>query len=110
MTFFRWFLGLFQKYPMLGGVPRSPKFAKLAKEFIKEKGGKCEATGVSFDLEVHHILPYHLYPEKELDKNNFIVLTHWIHFFLAHLGRWASHNEKIVEHAKWLRELIRNRP
>ncbi len=112
MTFLYWILSWFgyHHYPLFGGVPRSPKFAKLAKEFIKEKGGKCEATGVSFDLEVHHIKPYHLYPELELEKSNLIVLTHWIHFFLAHLGRWASWNEKIVEHAKWLRDLIANRP
>ena len=100
----------FTHYPLLGGVPRSSKFAKLAKEFIKEKGGRCEATGVTFDLEVHHIKEYHNFPELELDKTNFIVLTHWIHFFLAHYGKWASINRNIIADAQWLRAKIISRP
>lgn|SRR3990167_7986904 len=110
MNFIWYILSWFHRYPTFGGVARSPKFQRLAKEVIKERGGKCEATGVSFDLEVHHIKEYHNFPGLELEKSNLIVLTHWIHFFLAHLGRWASINREIVAHAKWLRELIRNRP
>lgn len=104
-----WFLSLFRRYPTLGGVPRSPKFAALAREVIKERGGKCEATGYAKDLEVHHVVPYHIDPSRELDKTNLIVLTHWMHFFLAHFGNWSSWNDNIVEDARKLKERIKNR-
>ena len=70
----------------------------------------CAATGSTKDVELHHLQPFHLHPELELDENNVIWLNRDIHFFLGHLGSWKSYNEDIVEDAKWLREKIRNRP
>ncbi|GCE16544.1 HNH endonuclease [Dictyobacter kobayashii] len=50
-------------------------------------------------LQVHHIKPFHLYPELELDPNNLITLceirgrTH--HLLIGHLDDWESYNIRV---------------
>ena len=91
------------------GAARSSGWSTLSRRIIAEVG-ECEATGSKKNLEAHHIIPFHLRPDLELVRSNIIVLNKWIHFFLAHFGYYGSWNENIREHAKWLRDLIKNRP
>ena len=41
----------------------------------------CDATR---NIEVHHIYPQHLWPERATDTNNMICLCRRCHFVLAH--------------------------
>lgn len=48
---------------------------------------------------MHHILPYHLYPDLELDLDNLITLCekpgHDCHFTFGHLHDWYSFNRLV---------------
>ena len=92
----------------LGGRRRSPLWRMVRKEYAR-KHPKCEATGSTKKLQVHHIKDFSTNPELELDENNLIMLTRPIHLYLAHLGSYRSINPDIVEDAKILLEKIKNR-
>jgi 5-methylcytosine-specific restriction protein A len=67
-------------------------------------------------LVVHHIKPYHIFPELELDEDNLITLCEGDrhsanhHLFVGHLMSYKSFNENVVEDAATWREKIRKRP
>lgn len=54
------------------GKKRSPKWRKFCKGFLK--GKVCAACGKADGLQLHHIQPFHLFPERELDETNVIPL------------------------------------
>lgn len=95
------------------GALRSPKWRQIQKEHIK-KFPTCAATGkkgtLLNPLSVHHVKPFHLYPELELDPNNLITLSFWAHLWLAHLGNYKSFNLNIREDAATLLAKIISRP
>jgi hypothetical protein len=89
---------------------RSPKWSSVRKEHLKHQP-VCQACGRKDDLEVHHIIPYHKNPEKELDPNNLITLcSKNCHLLLGHLMDYKSWNENVVEDSKFLSSKIKNRP
>jgi len=55
-------------------------------------------------LHVHHIKPFHLHPQLELDPRNLITLCEARgrdhHLLLGHLGTWESYNEHIRDDVK----------
>lgn len=71
---------------------------------------RCAVCGGRELLEVHHIRPFHLWPELELDSNNLLTLcehpTRQCHLRWGHLGWWQAYNPQIL--ADVLR--IRGRP
>ena len=76
----------------------------------------CSLCGGSDKIEVHHIRPFHLNPELELDPNNLITLCESgkggvnCHLHLGHLGNFKSYNTTVMEDAdKWCLK-ISNRP
>lgn len=48
---------------------RSPEWPHVREEFLKACPA-CAACGGTEDLNVHHIQPFHLHPELELDPAN----------------------------------------
>jgi len=63
------------------------------KEVLAERGYICELTGVSSNkLSVHHIDSVHLFPNKQFDKSNVIVITKDIHmdFHRKYGFQWAT--------------------
>ena len=89
---------------------RSPKWRKVRNEFIKNNN-ECAACGRDDDLEVHHIVPYHVDPSLELDHCNLITLCgKHCHFIFGHLGDWKSWNKDVVEDTKNYHKKIINRP
>lgn len=83
-------------------TPRSPQWqgvrhAHLAKE------PSCRACGGHDFLEVHHIKPFHLFPELELDDANLITLcmhpSHSCHFVQGHLLDYQAYNLSVEEDA-----------
>lgn len=102
---------LYQK-PVFSKNPRSSLWRAVRKTHLKEFNA-CLACGGRVSLEVHHLMPYHQYPELELDKNNLITLCdsksrcHWI---IGHLLNWRSYNPHAKADALIFREKILSRP
>jgi 5-methylcytosine-specific restriction enzyme A len=76
----------------------------------------CEACGcgVKALLNVHHIHPFHEFPQLELEETNLITLcespSHNCHLIFGHLLKWSSWNLDVVHDAKWYRVKLANRP
>ena len=78
---------------------RSSQWAKIRKEHLL-KNPKCEWCEGTKKLEVHHIKPFHLHPELELDPNNLITLCETkteCHLLHGHLGSWQKENPAILQ-------------
>lgn len=64
-------------------------------------------------LNVHHIRPFHLYPELELVEDNFITLCENpgfnCHFVIGHCMFWTAWNPTVVLDAHNLNQKIANR-
>ena len=77
---------------------RSSHWPTLEKRFIAEHS-KCAACGSTEKLNVHHIKPFHLFPELELDEKNLITLCmeHQCHILLGHGGNFKAYNPHCVE-------------
>jgi 5-methylcytosine-specific restriction enzyme A len=95
------------------GMPaRSPQWPATRKAWLKLNPA-CAACGSVDNLEVHHMQPYHLHPDLELDNKNFITLCENggnCHFFVGHLKDWKSFNKSIKEDAKIVLKKIKSRP
>lgn len=67
-------------------------------------------------LEVHHIKPFHLHPELELDPSNLIVLCESgggglnCHLAIGHLGSYKSFNVDVVNDSATWKKKIESRP
>lgn len=90
-------------------MPRSRHWAEVRDKFLQDHP-RCEVTGSRIDLEVHHIVPFHLVPALELRESNLIVLTREIHFFVGHLCNWKSYNPTCVDDVLAWRKKIEKRP
>lgn len=97
--------------------PRSPHWEQLERDIVA-KHPYCAATGKEPEhndgliLNVHHIRPYHLRPELELEPTNLIVLMGGVlavHLWLGHLGDWHSFNPHVVEQAAEFLKQVRSR-
>ena len=76
----------------------------------------CAVCGGAKNLEVHHIHPFHLHPELELDQSNFVTLCEEdidgvnCHLLFGHLGNFKSFNvDVLADAAHWLAK-IQGRP
>lgn len=86
---------------------RSSLWPSVRKEHLRIHGA-CAVCGGKQKLNVHHILPFHLDREKELDAENLITLcegnsTINCHLRFGHWGNFAKkYNPDIREDAtKW---------
>ena len=76
----------------------------------------CELCGGSEDLEVHHVRPFHLHPDLELDPDNLITLCEAkkdgvnCHLFAGHLGNFRSFNVDVRADASEWHNKIKTRP
>lgn len=78
------------------------QWKKLRNQFIQEQPF-CQMCHTTKKLEVHHIYPWHLFPEKRYDKTNLITLCNHCHFYFGHFGNWKNYNENIKEMANCLK-------
>lgn len=97
-------------YNILGIRLRSPKWTSVRKEHLK-KQPFCQACGSIKDLDVHHIEPFHLNPDKELDPDNLITLcSKYCHYTIGHLMDYKSWNKDVVNDARVYLDKVKNRP
>lgn len=101
MGFFRKLFGLEDDRTF--GAPRSGKWPTVRKHFLE--GKTCAACGSSDSIEAHHVVPFHIAPDKELDEHNLIALcdSHGCHFAFGHLYSWKAYNQSVRADAEsWL--------
>lgn len=89
---------------------RSPKWSSIRKKHIKENP-KCAVCGKDTKIEVHHIEPVHINPDRELDPSNLITLCDSpCHLIFGHLMDYRSWNKDVVEDSKNYNLKIKNKP
>lgn len=75
------------------GLARSSRWAGVRARFLTSK--RCACCRRQSNLNAHHVKPFHLFPELELDENNLIPLCEggpWnCHFLCGHAGRTWKH-------------------
>jgi hypothetical protein len=91
------------------GSNRSPLWRKVRSEHIKQNTF-CKACGSKKSLEVHHIEPFHVSPEKELDPNNLITLCDTCHLVFGHLMDYKSWNTEVKIDAETQLNKVMRRP
>jgi hypothetical protein len=94
---------------------RSPKWPEVRAAHLKLHP-TCEGCGGTIKLNVHHIQPFHLWPDLELIESNLITLCESrsygveCHRFFGHLGSYFSWNDRVREQVKGWPEELKNRP
>lgn len=89
---------------------RSPKWSSIRKDFL-DKNSSCAACGRTKKLEVHHIVPVHVDPLRELDDTNLITLCDSpCHLLFGHLLDYKSWNTEVISDTKNYLEKINKRP
>lgn len=97
------------------GKERSKDWPKARREFLKNNP-ICSVCERKTKLNVHHIKPFHLHPELELDPNNFTTLCENdkggvnCHLHYGHLGNFKSFNVDVIKNSEEWRLKIKNRP
>ncbi len=95
------------------GLPaRSPRWPAVRKVHLKTNP-TCAACGTRDKLEVHHIHPFHIYPELELVGSNLLTLCETggnCHLMIGHLKNFKSYNIAVRKDAEALLQKIKARP
>jgi 5-methylcytosine-specific restriction enzyme A len=76
---------------------RSDKWPTVEKHF-RETNPTCAACGGKDRLNVHHCMPFHLDPSKELDPTNLITLCMGekeCHLHIGHGGSFKQYNPNV---------------
>ena len=108
------------------GHARSPEWSRVAHEHLSHQPGCMVCGHKGQGLQVHHVKPFHLHPELELDPNNLITLCEIRgrdhHLLIGHLDDWESYNPavrtdvkryhkesavKIRNNPDWQKEMLR---
>lgn len=66
----------------------------------------CAVCGSRRTLEAHHVIPFHLAPDLELNPKNLLTLCRRCHLILGHLGAWDRVNLTIAADAAYLHSKI----
>lgn len=82
-----------------GRESRSPEWPAVAHAHLAKEPA-CRVCGHRGQgLQVHHVKPFHLYPNLELDPNNLITLCELKgrdhHLLIGHLDDWESYNPQV---------------
>jgi len=101
--------GTVDPVPVMVAKPRSPQWAGI-RAFHLKKQNTCQACGQKDQLEVHHIVPYHIQPDRELDPANLLTLCQDCHLTWGHLRNWSSWNVMVEKDVSWYYLRVRNRP
>lgn len=100
-------LGFFKK---LRYAVRSPKWTTIRKQHLKDNPN-CAACGRNKKLEVHHIEPVHINPDRELDPANLITLCDSpCHITFGHLLDYKSWNKNVVDDCVVYLNRVKNKP
>jgi 5-methylcytosine-specific restriction endonuclease McrA len=73
---------------------RSPKWRSIRHKHITSHP-ECAACGNMEDNHVHHIKPFHLFPELELEPTNLLTLCPTCHLVFGHFYNWLDYNPSV---------------
>lgn len=89
------------------GARRSSQWRKVRKAHL-ETNPECFICGSKHALEVHHIIPFNLAPDKELDPENLMTLCENkkyginCHLLVGHLGNYRKINPNVfIDATTW---------
>jgi len=83
--------------PQDGLYGRSWKWSSVRATHL-EREPRCIACGRDKGLEVHHVVPYHLDPSRELDASNLVTLcADPCHLVFGHCLSWRRWNPSVRE-------------
>lgn len=89
---------------------RSPKWSTVRSAHLKNNPS-CSACGKTLKVEVHHIEPVHLNPDKELDPTNLITLcSSPCHIVFGHFMDYKSWNPTVKKDCQIYYEKYSSRP
>lgn len=91
-------------------ISRSWGWRKIRALRIEIDGGKCRACGRDHNLQVHHIRPFAMQPERELELSNLVTLCGRCHILVGHLDNWKSRNDEVLPDADYTMRRIMERP
>lgn len=83
-------------------LTRSPHWRSVRDKHLKENP-QCAACGSETSVQVHHIKPFHLHPELELNPKNLITLcmgSYECHLRLGHGDDFRCFNPDIINDVK----------
>lgn len=105
------FLKLFQKpaEPALGAA-RSGSWPRVRAEHL-EREPECRVCGTTSGLAVHHRVPVHIDPSRELDPMNLITLCNenGCHYLVGHGRDWKAYNPSVDPDCAKMRGMIARR-
>ena len=85
------------------GTKRSPKWERARRIHLATEGW-CRYCGSVNDLQVHHMVPFHDDPSRELDPSNLITLCETSgvehHLIIGHFRNWKNFNPNVAEECK----------
>jgi len=87
-------------------ITRSSKWAAVRKQHLKENPHCAACNKKKTGMQVHHIKPFRLSPELELNPRNLITLCRAHHCSVGHIGWWMMYNPYITEITKVYREVL----
>lgn len=96
-------------------IRRSPKWEKTKNDHLRIEP-HCALCGEHRKkyLRVHHVVPVHVDPSKELDQSNLITLCQGevinCHLLFGHLRDWDSWNASVREDVEIWKNKIKIRP
>lgn len=79
------------------GARRSSKWSTVRRQFLVENP-TCLVCGSKKNVEAHHIIPFHIMPDRELDMENLMNLCETkkyglnCHLLIGHLGNYSRVN------------------
>lgn len=82
--------------------PRSGRWPRVRADHLAANPS-CICCGRKAD-RVHHLKPFHLHPELELEDSNLRSMCQDCHFSIGHLWNFKNENPDLDKHAKMLLE------
>lgn len=96
------------------GARRSSQWRGVRDAFLA--GKVCAVCGGQRCLVAHHVIPFHIAPDLELDPENLLPLCEAeryglnCHQFIGHLGNWSEMNVNVLaDAAYWQMRLLQCR-
>lgn len=88
---------------------RSSKWPTVQREHLRQEP-KCQVCGTKKKCAVHHLQPFHLFPDLELETSNLVTLCLDHHLLVGHLMSWKSYNPRCLSDCVDWQRKIKDRP
>jgi 5-methylcytosine-specific restriction endonuclease McrA len=86
------------------GASLNCSWQKCKREFFKTVPKRCVMCGYKKEIQLHHVIPRHICPERAVDHTNLIALCRDCHFHSAHMNNYHNYNKNIMAVAFYANE------